>query len=74
MIIENSGNHGYFFNEAKALFETEKRASIKNIIKLEVRKHLLCNTHLSIEKKHKTIDFFFGSSNRKKFLAISKKK
>ena len=74
MMIENSGNHSYFFNEAKALFDEEKKDSIKNIIKLEVRKHLLCNTYLPIDKKHKTIDYFFGSASRKNFLTIPKKK
>ncbi len=74
MMIENSGNHSYFFNEAKALFDEEKKDSIKNIIKLEVRKHLLCNTYLPIDKKHKTIDYFFGSGSRKNFLTIPKKK
>lgn len=74
MIIENSGQGEYFIKEAEKLVNQTKDLQLKNLILLEVRKHILCSPALSFSKRQEIVDKFFGKHARKEFLISAHKK
>ncbi len=68
LIIENSGNTDIFLKEAESMIKENKSVDIEIMIKLVVRKHLLCNRDLTFRKKQQIIDRIFGKQARKLFM------
>ena len=73
MIKENADDTESFIKEAETFLKSTNDNFIKQMIRLVVRKHLLCNPELSHSKKQQIIDKFFGESARKSMLLSSNK-
>lgn len=71
MIIENYGNTEVFMKEAEGIIKTSKDEVYNHLVKLVVRKHLLCNPELPYNKRQQIVDVFFGKDARKAMLLPS---
>jgi hypothetical protein len=71
MIIENSGNTEVFMREAEKIIKTSKDDNYNYLIRLIVRKHILCNPELPFNKRQQIVDKFFGKGARKEMLMSS---
>jgi predicted phosphodiesterase len=65
MIWMNSGNLDKFIREAEKMMKILKDDQNKNMIRLMVRKHLICNPDLPHNKRQQITDKFFGSAANK---------
>lgn len=75
MIKENFGDTDSFVADAEDIKTNLKNEHIQDIIRLIVRKHLLCNPEISHAKKQQISDKFFGKNGsmvRKDILLTSK--
>lgn len=68
MIIENSGNTDLFLREAELEIRNLKDDDAVHMVRLVVRKHLLCNPGLPFNKRQQIVDKFFGKKARKAML------
>lgn len=65
LILENSGKTDLLFREAESLLKDTKSDDIRIMVKLVVRKHLICNRDLPFSKRQQIIDKIFGKHARK---------
>ncbi|HZH87940.1 MAG TPA: metallophosphoesterase [Chitinophagaceae bacterium] len=72
MIIENSGNTKVLMREAEGIIKTSKDKVYNHMVRLVVRKHLLCNPELPFNKRQQIVDKFFGKEARKTMLLPSR--
>lgn len=71
IIKENASDTDAFLKEAEIMLKTVKDKYVKDMIRIIVKKHLLCNTDLPRNKRQQIIDKIFGESARKDFLLAS---
>lgn len=68
LITENSGNTDALLKEAEFLLKKHDKIDIQIMVKLIVRKHILCTPELLFSKKQQLIDRIFGKSARKSLM------
>ncbi len=70
MIKENSGDTESFLKEADIILKNSKDDQVKNMVKLIVRKHLLCK-EMHHSRRQQIIDKYLGEAARKPMLLQS---
>lgn len=65
LIIENSGNSDMLLREAEKIIKDYKDPDIVIMVKLIVRKHIICNRGLPYRKKQQMIDKILGKQANK---------
>lgn len=60
LIIENSGNSDMLLREAEKIIKESKDPDITIMVKLIVRKHIICNRGLPFRKKQQMINKILG--------------
>lgn len=68
MIIENSGITEVFIREAEGIIKTSNDEAYNHMVRLVVRKHLMCTPELPFNKRQQIVDKFFGKGARKEML------
>ena len=60
IIKENSGDTEFFLKEVEKMFKNLKDEQVKYMVRLIIRKHLLCHPKIPHDKKQEIVDKFFG--------------
>lgn len=72
MVIEHSNNTDAFIRKADSMLKSANNESIKYMVKLIARKHLLSNPTLSHKKQQQIVDKFLDASAKKESLLQKK--
>lgn len=71
IIKENACDTDSFLKEAEIMLKSVKDEYLKAMIRLVVRKHLLCNPELHHNKKQQIVDKIFGGKEARKSLLLA---